>query len=72
MFTDTVITCSLWETALPVLPPASQQNLSPQRQLLINMELKQQEQDAKIAELSGKAERQYSRSQEKGRGGRRK
>lgn len=23
MFTDTVITCSLWETALSVLPPAA-------------------------------------------------
>lgn len=39
-------------------PPTNLQSLSPQLQLLINMELKQQEQDAKIAELSDKAEQQ--------------
>lgn len=39
-------------------PPASMQNLSPQLQLLINMELKQKEQDAKIAELTNKTEQQ--------------
>lgn len=39
-------------------PPAAMQNLSPQLQILINMELKQKEQDAKIAELTDKAEKQ--------------
>lgn len=38
--------------------PANLQSLSPQLQLLINMELKQREQDAKIAELADKAEEQ--------------
>lgn len=39
-------------------PPADLQNLSPQLQLLIGMELKQKEQDAKIAELTDKTEQQ--------------
>lgn len=38
--------------------PATMQNLSPQLQLLINMELKQQEQDARITELADKTEQQ--------------
>lgn len=39
-------------------PPTNLQSLSPQLQLLINMELKQKEQDVKIAELTDKAEEQ--------------
>lgn len=40
------------------VPPADLQDLSPQLQLLINMELKQKEQDAKIAELADRTEQQ--------------
>lgn len=39
-------------------PPAPMQSLSPQLQLLINMELKQKEQDARIAALADKTEEQ--------------